>query len=40
VNRWLGPGSALNLPADRIRSVFDALLMGVEALRPLPAAPR
>ena len=36
VDRWLGPGSALNLPQDRIRGVFDGLLMGVEALRPLP----
>ena len=38
VNRWLGPGSALNLSPDRIRGVFDGLLMGVEALRPLPVA--
>jgi polar amino acid transport system substrate-binding protein len=38
VDRWLGPGSALNLPPERIRGVFDGLLMGVEALRPLPAA--
>jgi polar amino acid transport system substrate-binding protein len=38
IDRWLGPGSALNLSSDRIRGVFDALLMGVEALRPLPAA--
>jgi polar amino acid transport system substrate-binding protein len=37
VDRWLGPGSALNLPQERIRGVFDGLLMGVEALRPLPA---
>ena len=35
VDRWLGPGSAVNLPQDRIRGVFDGLLMGVEALRPL-----
>lgn len=39
VDRWLGPGSALNLSPDRIRGVFDALLMGVEALRPVPAGP-
>ena len=39
VDRWLGPGSALNLPQDRIRGVFDGLLMGVEALRPVRTAP-
>ena len=39
VDRWLGPGSALNLPQDRIRGVFDGLLMGVEALRPVSSAP-
>ena len=38
VDRWLGPGSALNLSPEKIRNVFDSLLMGVEALRPLPAA--
>lgn len=38
VDRWLGPGSALNLSQEKIRNVFDSLLMGVEALRPLPAA--
>jgi len=38
VDRWLGPGSALDLSPDRIRGVFDALLMGVESLRPLPAS--
>lgn len=36
VNRWLGPGSALDLPPEVIRTVFDALLLGVEALRPVP----
>lgn len=35
VNRWLGPGSALDLPPEVIRTVFDALLLGVEALRPV-----
>ena len=39
VDRWLGPGSALNVPQDRIRGVFDGLLMGVEALRPVRPAP-
>jgi polar amino acid transport system substrate-binding protein len=37
VDRWIGPGSALNLNPERIRLVFDALLMSVEALRPVPA---
>jgi len=37
INRWVGPGSALNLPAEQIRGVFDALLIGVEPLRPAPA---
>ena len=36
VDRWLGPGSAVNLSPSRIRSVFEALLLGTEALRPLP----
>jgi polar amino acid transport system substrate-binding protein len=39
INRWLGPGSVLNLPAEQIRGVFDALLIGVEPLRPVPATP-
>lgn len=39
VDRWLGPGSALNIPQERIRGVFDGLLMGVEALRPVNPAP-
>jgi len=38
VDRWLGPGSALNLTPAQIRGVFDALLLGVEPLRPAPAA--
>lgn len=38
VDRWIGPGSALNLPPERIRSVYDALLMAVESLRPVPPA--
>ena len=35
VDRWLGPGSAINLPQSQIRTIFDNLLMGVEALRPV-----
>lgn len=35
VDRWLGPGSALNLSQDQIRGVFAALLLGLEPLRPV-----
>ena len=35
VNRWLGPGTATNLTPAQVRSVFDALLLGVEPLRPV-----
>ena len=35
VNRWLGPGSVLNLSQDQIRGVFAALLLGLEPLRPV-----
>jgi len=38
VNRWLGPGSVLNLTPAQIRDVFDGLLLGVEPLRPAPQA--
>ena len=34
VNRWLGPGSAINLPTTTIQGVFESLLNGVEAFRP------
>jgi len=37
VDRTIGSGSAMNLSPERIRMVFDALLMSVEALRPVPA---
>ncbi|MCP9801180.1 extracellular substrate binding-like orphan protein GrrP [Synechococcus sp. RedBA-s] len=37
IDRWVGPGSALNRTPDQIRNYFDAVLLGVEALRPLPA---
>jgi polar amino acid transport system substrate-binding protein len=41
VNRWLGPGSAVDLPPATIRNLFDALLTGVEPFRPAaPAAAR
>jgi polar amino acid transport system substrate-binding protein len=36
IDRWVGPGSALNRSPEQIRSAFDAMLLGVEALRPLP----
>ena len=37
IDRWLGPGSALQLPQERIRTYFETVLLGVEAIRPLPA---
>ncbi|QPN58277.1 extracellular substrate binding-like orphan protein GrrP [Synechococcus sp. CBW1107] len=37
VDRWVGPGSALNRTPDQIRTYFETVLLGVEALRPLPA---
>jgi polar amino acid transport system substrate-binding protein len=36
IDRWVGPGSALNRSPEQIRNYFDAVLLGVEALRPLP----
>ena len=38
IDPWIGPGSAINLPADRIRAYFETVLLGAEALRPLPPA--
>ena len=35
VNRWLGPASALGLPESAIRASFEAVLMGVETIRPV-----
>ncbi|EDY39085.1 putative ABC transporter, solute binding protein [Cyanobium sp. PCC 7001] len=40
VDRWIGPGSAADLPQALIRDQFQALLMGREAIRPLPPAAR
>lgn len=37
VDRWVGPGSPISLPPDRIRTYFETVLLGVEAIRPLPA---
>lgn len=37
VNRWLGPGSATGLSERAIRTSFEAVLLGVEMIRPLPA---
>lgn len=37
VNRWLGPGSAVGLPEATIRASFEAVLLGVETIRPIPA---
>lgn len=36
VNRWLGPGSAVGLPEAAIRTSFEAVLLGVETIRPIP----
>lgn len=38
VDRWVGPGSALSLPPEVIRAYFETVLLGVEAIRPLPPA--
>ncbi|WP_241518316.1 MULTISPECIES: extracellular substrate binding-like orphan protein GrrP [Cyanobium] len=35
VNRWLGPASALGLPESAIRASFEAVLLGVETIRPV-----
>lgn len=37
IDRWVGPGSSVNLSADLIRTYFETVLLGVEAIRPLPA---
>ncbi len=36
VNRWLGPASAVGLPEQAIRASFEAVLLGVESIRPIP----
>jgi polar amino acid transport system substrate-binding protein len=35
VNRWLGPASAVGLPESAIRASFEAVLLGVETIRPV-----
>ena len=39
VNRWLGPDSSIGIPQPRLQAIFEGVLIGVEAIRPLPAAP-
>ena len=36
INRWLGPGSAVGIPQARLEAIFEGVLIGVEAIRPLP----
>ena len=36
VNRWLGPGSSVGLPEVTIRTSFEAVMLGVETIRPIP----
>ncbi len=40
VNRWLGPTSAVALPESAIGASFEAILLGVETIRLIPAAAR
>jgi len=39
IDRWVGPASALKLSQQQIRAYFETVLLGVEAIRPLPVAP-
>ena len=36
INRWLGPGSSIGIPQARLEAIFEGVLIGVEAIRPLP----
>jgi polar amino acid transport system substrate-binding protein len=38
VNRWLGPDSSIGIPQPRLEAIFGVILVGAEAIRPLPAA--
>lgn len=39
VDRWLGPGSAVNLPHSVLQDVFRTLMLSRESIRPVPANP-
>ena len=39
IDPYVGPASALKLSQQQIRAYFETVLLGVEAIRPLPAAP-
>ena len=36
VHRWVGPDSAVLIPADTIRAYFESVMLSVEPIRPLP----
>lgn len=38
INRWLGPDSAIGIPQPRLEAIFEGVLIGVETIRPVPAA--
>lgn len=40
VNRWLGPTSAAAIPESALLASFEAILLGVETIRLIPAAAR
>lgn len=44
VHRWVGPDSAVGVPADTIRAYFESVMFVIEPIRPLPpgqsSAPR
>ncbi|MCX5946380.1 MAG: extracellular substrate binding-like orphan protein GrrP [Cyanobacteria bacterium] len=39
IDRWVGPSSTIKLSQQQIRAYFETVLLGVEAIRPLPVAP-
>jgi polar amino acid transport system substrate-binding protein len=39
IDPYVGPASALKLSQQQIRAYFETVLLGVEAIRPLPAVP-
>jgi polar amino acid transport system substrate-binding protein len=40
VNRWLGPTSAVAMPESALLASFEAILLGVETIRLIPATAR